>query len=181
MNIITNKHIIKHIIYYFALLILIQLFVLDKINTFYGYIVPSVYFYILLWIPISVSTTWLLIIAFLLGYIMDILHLSMGIHTFACVNVAFFRNIVYKNLISTNYKESITEINIPVLGFPKYLLYLLIMTAIYFISMTMLEWFSLNIWQYYFIVKCISDTCISIFLIILIDFITLRFRKKAYF
>ncbi|MGL6022711.1 MAG: hypothetical protein ACRC0A_06370 [Chitinophagaceae bacterium] len=179
MNILSSY--ITRLLGYFLLLLFIQFLVLEKVNIFYGYIVPSIYFYILLWIPLSVSMIWLLIIAFLLGSMMDILHLSTGIYSFACVNVAFFKTSIYKNLNVFQDRYSITKISISNLGVPKYLLYLLIMTSIYFLSTTILEWFSLDIFQYYFMIKWVSDIITSISLIILIDFITLRFRQNAYF
>ncbi|MFM7710913.1 MAG: rod shape-determining protein MreD, partial [Ferruginibacter sp.] len=72
----------------FALLILIQALVLDKVQL-HHWITPYIYFAFILWLPFDVSRPMLLILSFVLGLTVDSFRQHPGFHAAACVLIAY--------------------------------------------------------------------------------------------
>ena len=92
-----NNIIIKHTLRFF-LFITIQVLILNNI-LFMGYINPYAYVLFILLLPISMSKSRVLILAFILGITIDSFQNSMGMHAFACVLASYFRLKLLKYLI----------------------------------------------------------------------------------
>src|SRR2546423_14747778 len=93
----------------FILLMLIQVYILDRIHIHYM-VTPYVYFLFILWLPFNINRTLLMIIAFILGFTLDSFRHNPGFHTAACVLVAYIRPFLINLLIpqegaETNYEE----------------------------------------------------------------------------
>jgi hypothetical protein len=54
----------------FCFFILVQAFVLDKIRL-HQMVTPYIYFMFILWLPFTMSRSWQLLIAFILGFTLD--------------------------------------------------------------------------------------------------------------
>lgn len=136
--------IIQHI-FSFVLLVLIQVLVLNNIQ-FLGYINPYIYILFLLSLPVQVPRWAVLILAFLLGMSIDVFSNTPGMHSFATVLIAFFKDGVIKLF------TSIEEGNNPspsfhTLGVSAYMKYLITMVIIHHTTLFVLESFSFsNIW-----------------------------------
>ncbi|HPW89998.1 MAG TPA: rod shape-determining protein MreD [Paludibacteraceae bacterium] len=81
------------IILNFFLLIAVQVLILNNIQLF-GLINPYLYILFIITLPMSVSTGVMMLIAFLLGGIIDMFSNSYGMHMSASVLVAFIRPYV---------------------------------------------------------------------------------------
>src|SRR5512137_2825516 len=86
---------LKNIIW-FLVVIFLQVVILDNIQ-FNGYINPFFYVIFILLLPFETPNWLLLLIAFILGFSIDLLNGISGIHASATVFMAFLRPSVLKN------------------------------------------------------------------------------------
>jgi hypothetical protein len=164
-------------IFRFAILILLQVFVLDKI-LLHQLITPYVYFVFILWLPFNINRSVLMIVSFILGATLDSFRHNPGFHAAACVLIAYIRPFVINLMIpqegaETNYDEpSVKSFG----GFIPYFIYA------GFLMLLHNTWlFLLEAWQfadlYYFFMKTILSTLISLLLLLIIEMIFYRKQK----
>lgn len=121
----------------FFLLILIQIFVLNNIR-FLGYINPYIYILFIFLLPVKFPRWLSLILAFVLGLIIDAFSNTPGIHTFSTVLVAFLRNPVIN--IYTSVEEGANPVpsfySFGVASFVKYVITLVLIhhTTFFFLE-----------------------------------------------
>ena len=77
----------------FVLLVFFQVFILNNLQ-FGGFINPFVYILFILLLPFETPKWFLLVIAFILGFTIDLFFHTPGIHASATVFMAFFRHYV---------------------------------------------------------------------------------------
>ncbi|MEN9570700.1 MAG: hypothetical protein RL172_1931 [Bacteroidota bacterium] len=161
----------------FVLLILVQFFVLDKIHL-HQMVTPYVYFLFIVWMPFKLSRTWQMLLAFALGFTLDSFRHQPGFHASACVLIAYLRPFIINILIpqegaDANYEEpSVRSMG----GFFQYMIYIGIVTLIHHTWLFLLEaWEFGNIW--YFLVKTILSTAISLLLILVAEALFARKQK----
>ena len=168
---------IKNIIR-FALLILVQVFVLDRIHLHYM-VTPYIYFLFILWMPFKLNRPAQMIMAFALGFALDSFRHHPGFHAAACVLIAYLRPFLINILIpqqgaDNNYEEPSAR---SMGGFMPYLLYAGVLTLIHHSWLFFLEaWQFANFW--YFIIKTLTSTAISLLLIVIVELI---FSRKQSF
>lgn len=167
---------IKYIVR-FGLLILVQVFVLDKIHL-HQMITPYVYYLFLIWLPFNMGRTQQMLIAMVLGFTLDAFRHNPGFHMAACVLLAYIRPFLINILIpqegaDTNYDEpSFTSMG----GIIPYLIFISVLTFIHHAWLFLLEaWQFGNIW--YFLVKTFLSTILSLVLIIIIEMLFVRKQK----
>lgn len=161
----------------FMLFILVQVFVLDRIHL-HQMVTPYLYFLFILWLPFNMKRIPMMLLAFLLGSAIDAFRHQPGFHAAACVFIAYMRPLLVNLLIpqegkETNYDEpSATSMG----GFMAYVVY------IGFFSLLHNAWlFLLEAWQFgnfwYFFIKTVLSTAISIVLIVVTDLVVARKQK----
>jgi hypothetical protein len=162
----------------FVLFILFQVYVLDKVRL-HQMVTPYVYFMFLLWLPFKLQRTWLLLLAFLLGFALDSFRHHPGFHAAACVLMAYVRPFLINLLIpqegaETNYEEpSFKSLG----GMLPYLIYAGVLILLHNAWLFFLEaWQFGNVW--YFFAKTISSTAISLGLVLITE---LLFSRKQHF
>jgi hypothetical protein len=68
----------------FALFILVQVYVLDKVHL-HQMVTPYIYFLFILWMPFRMKRSWQMLVAFALGFTLDSRLCTGCIHpTFSC-------------------------------------------------------------------------------------------------
>lgn len=161
----------------FILFILFQVFVLDKIRL-HQMVTPYIYFTFILWMPFNMSRSMQMIIAFIVGFTMDSFRHHPGFHAAACVMIAYFRPFFINILIpqegaDNNYEEpSVKSLG----GFAPYFVYAGVLCLIHNAWLFLLEaWQFGNIW--YFLVKTLLSTLISVVLILLVEMLFTRKQK----
>ena len=167
---------IKNIIR-FAFFILVQVYVLDNIHL-HQMVTPYIYFLFILWLPFRLGRAGLMIIAFIVGFTLDSFWHHPGFHTAACVLIAYLRPFLINLLIpqegaDTNYEEpSIKSMG----GMLPYLIYSGVLTFIHHGWLFLLEALEFgNIW--YFLVKTLLSTAVSLLLIIITELLFVRKQK----
>jgi hypothetical protein len=169
-------------IFRFALFILIQVFVLNKIPHLHKFITPYLYFLFILWLPYSVSRFWLLVIAFLFGLSLDYFTMTPGLHAAACVMMAYFRPFIInllmpKETIDFNYREPSPK----AMGRTPYAVYVFILTLLHNGYLVFLEWLQFGDFVD-FLIKIVATTGISMLLIFTVELLftrQLKFRTNT--
>ncbi len=161
----------------FALFILVQVFVLDKIHL-HQMVTPYLYFLFVLWLPFNMSRSWQMIIAFLLGLTLDSFRHNPGFHAAACVLIAYVRPFLISILIPQegadgNYEEpSVKSLG----GNLPYFIYVTVLTIIHHAWLFLLEaWQFGNLW--YFLMKTLLSAAVSLLLIIVTELLIARKQK----
>ncbi|MFT3681814.1 MAG: rod shape-determining protein MreD [Ferruginibacter sp.] len=161
----------------FIILIIMQFYVLDKIHLHYM-VTPYIYYLFILWMPFQIPRGWQMVLAFLLGFTLDSFRHSPGFHAAACVLTAYFRPFLINILLpqegaETNYDEPSAK---SLGGFMRYMIYAGILTLLHHAWLFFLEaWNFANFW--YFIVKTLLSTVISLLLIVITEMLFARKQK----
>lgn len=162
----------------FAVFILIQVLLLNKIPHLHRFITPYIYFLFLLWLPFSVSRQWLLIIGFLTGLALDYFTMTPGLHTAACLLIAYVRPFLISVLMPKDSSEfNYREPSPKAMLWTPYLVYVFVLTLLHHGYMVFLQWLSFGSFLD-FIIKVIATTAISMLLIITVE---LLFPRKMKF
>lgn len=161
----------------FSLFILVQVFVLDKIHL-HQMLTPYLYFLFIIWLPFRMGRTQQMLLAFVLGFAMDSFRHHPGFHTAACVMIAYIRPFLVSLLIpqegaDSNYEEpSFKSLG----GILPYMIFIGVLTFIHHGWLFLLEaWQFGNIW--YFLIKTVLSTMLSLFLIVIAEMLFTRQQK----
>ena len=161
----------------FAIFTLVQVYVLNKIPHLHRFIVPYIYFLLVLWLPFSISRIGLLTIGFMTGMALDFFTVTPGLHAAACVLVAYCRPFVIniltpKDPTEFNYREPSPR----AMGWTPYLVYAMVLTIFHHGYLTLLEWLSFGSFLD-FLIKVVATTAISMLLIITTELLFPRRMK----
>ncbi|HZF64301.1 MAG TPA: rod shape-determining protein MreD [Chitinophagaceae bacterium] len=157
--------------------ILVQVFVLNKIPHLHRYIVPYLYFLFILWLPFNTSRMSLLGIGFLTGLTLDYFTMSPGLHTAACVLVAYARPFIINILMPKDTTEfTFNEPSPRGMGWGPYFVYAFILTLLHHIYLVLLLWIQFGTFLQ-FIIKVGATTGISMLLILTVELLFPRSQK----
>jgi len=156
----------------FIILILFQLLVFNSIQ-FSGYINPYIYVLFILLLPFETPKWLLLIIAFLLGFIMDIFSNTLGMHTAATVFMAFLRPYVLNFISPREGYESGTFPRVFYYGANWFTRYALILILAHHFVLFYIEIFRFGNFFSTFL-RVILSTVMSLIFIVLSQFFVYR-------
>lgn len=162
-------------IFRLAIFILVQVYVLDKVPPLHQYIVPYIYYLFILWLPFSIPRLGLLLIGFITGLVLDYFTMNPGLHTAACVLIAYVRPfligvLIPKDTSEFNYREPSPR----GMGWAPYMLYAFVLTLLHHTYLTLLEWIQFGSFLD-FLIKVVATTGISMLLILTVE---LLFPRK---
>lgn len=162
----------------FCLFVFVQVFVLSQIPPLHNLVTPYLYFLFILWLPFKMGRRTQMILAFALGFAVDSFTKTYGLHSAACVLIAYLRPFLINLLITREGAEShFSEPSIKSMGFAPYFTYVIILTFIHHIALFFLQ--SLQTGGYwYFVVKALFSTAVSLILVLLTE---LLFTRKQRF
>jgi len=93
----------------FIVLVFFQVTVFNNMQ-FFGYVTPYPYILFILLYPLNTNRHLFLIFSFLLGLILDVFNNSGGVHTTACITLAFFRENLLKMSFGYSYEYHMMRI-----------------------------------------------------------------------
>jgi hypothetical protein len=165
-----------------SIFILVQVYVLDKVPYLHRFIVPYLYFLFLLWLPFTISRLGLLGLGFLTGLILDYFKMTPGLHTAACVLIAYARPFVINILILKETSEfNFHEPSPTSMGWGPYMVYAFILTLMHHGYLVMLEWLQFGSFLT-FLIKILATTAISMLLIVTVELLfprSLKYRTNT--
>ncbi|MBJ10984.1 MAG: rod shape-determining protein MreD [Flavobacteriales bacterium] len=143
-----------------------------------GYVNPYIYILFLLLLPFD-TPRWLnLVLAFCLGISVDAFQNTMGLHTFSCVLMAYFRQPILHFLLPQlkNKKQSNLEFSLQEFGLQRALIYTGTLVFIHHFSLFILEAFQLELIR--ILIRTLLSSFISITLIIIIQYLLFKEAKR---
>ena len=165
--------ILQHIIRFFVLTG-IQILVLNNVQIS-GYINPFVYILFVMLLPPKMPKAIVLILAFMMGFTIDIFSDSYGIHSSATVLLAFLRPKVLA-LVSVKGGEDLEAIGIKQLRINRFFTYSSILCLIHHFTLFYIEAFRLNEFFDTFL-RALYSSFFSILMILMIE--SLRSNQKS--
>ena len=125
----------------FILLLAVQIIIFNNMG-FLGFIMPLPYILFIILYPVNGNKSGLLIASFLLGLMMDVFSNSGGIHTTACLVLAFVRPSIFKFSFGVSYEYQTIKLN-DVLT-PERFSFILISVVIHHFTLFILEAFQIS-------------------------------------
>lgn len=165
-----------------AFFILVQVYVLNKIPHLHRFITPYIYYLFILWLPFSISRSWLLLIGFFTGLALDYFTMTPGLHAAACTLVAYVRPFVINILTPKDTSEfNYREPSPLAMQWTPYAVYVLVLTLLHHGYLVFLEWLSVGSFLG-FLIKVSATTGISLLLIFTVELLfprKLKFRTNT--
>ncbi len=166
----------------FAVFILVQVYILNKMPHLHRFITPYIYFLFILWLPFTISRFGLLVIGFVTGLTLDYFTMTPGLHAAACTLIAYVRPFVInvltpKDSSEFNYREPSPK----AMQWTPYAVYVFALTLLHHGYMVFLEWLDVGNFLH-FIIKVIATTGISLLLIFMVELLfprQLKFRTNT--
>ena len=156
-------------IFRFILLLAVQITIFNNMN-FLGYISPYPYILFIILYPVNGNKSGLLVASFFLGLIMDMFSNSGGIHTTACVILAYYRPYIFKFSFGLSYEYQTVKLNDVVT--PERFSFILLSVLIHHFVLFTLEAFKLS-----FILDVLIRTILSTVFTIIICIIIIYLIK----
>jgi len=156
-------------VFRFVLLLAVQIIIFNNMN-FLGYISPYPYILFIILYPVNGNKSGLLVASFLLGLIMDMFSNSGGIHTTACLVLAYFRPFIFKFSFGLSYEYQTIKLN-DVLT-PERFSFILLSVVIHHLIL-----FTLEAFQFSFILDVLLRTLLSTVFTLLICIIIIYLIK----
>ena len=171
-----NSSIIKHI-YRFLILVLTQVLILNNVF-FLGYINPYIYILFIMLLPFNTAKWLLLILSFGLGICVDAFQNSIGIHTFSCVLIAYFRTNILNVLLPQlkSKKQTNLEFSLQEFGFQRAFIYTGSMVLIHHFTLFSLESFRPELISIF--LRTVSSSIVSVLLLIIIQYFMFKDTKR---
>lgn len=159
------------------ILVMAQVVVFNHICLF-NVAVPMVFFYLIIRLPITLSTNWVLTISFFLGLIVDVFSDTYGMNALACTIVAMFRRPILRLYVPREEDLTRPEPSMYSIGTSAYLKYLLTVTLLYCSLIFIIEAFTFfNPLQ--LVLRIVTSTALSMALMVAIDsLMTTRSEKR---
>jgi hypothetical protein len=159
----------------------IQLLILNNVHLV-GFVVPVVYIYFILKLPFGTKKLIVLFLAFIMGITVDLFVGTYGVHAAASTLIGFFRGFSLKIFGDIEeYQENSPSVRDK--GFYPFLGYTALLSSIHITAFFILE----NIGYEYSLMllwRVLASIAFSVFLIVLIEFLTQspqkKQRKKSY-
>ena len=170
------SNLVKNIVR-FCLFILVQVYVLNNVPPLHHLVTPYIYFLFILWLPFKMGRKSVMILAFLLGFVLDCFTKTYGLHAAPCVLIAYFRPFLINVLISQEGAESnYNEPSIKSMGFTPYFTYIAILTLSHHSLLFFLQALQTG-GYFYFSIKTVLSTAISLLLIFLVELLFIRKQR----
>jgi hypothetical protein len=154
-------------IFRFLLLLAVQIIVFNNMN-FLGYISPYPYILFIILYPVNGNKFGLLFASFFLGIIMDMFSNSGGIHTTACLILAYYRPYLFRFSFGLSYEYQTVKLN-DVLT-PERFSFILLSVVIHHFVLFILEAFNIS-FILDILIRTLFSTIFTIIICIIIIYI----------
>ncbi|MBN8824839.1 MULTISPECIES: hypothetical protein [unclassified Spirosoma] len=153
------------------LLYLVLQIVLVRNLVLFDYAFCFVYIACILLLPNETSLTWLLLIAFVTGIIVDMFYNTLGMHAAATVLMAYCRPFIVRAQIDVPGLESRIEFSLKELGTGAFFRYVIILALIHHTALFFIEASSLSL-IIPTLIRVVASTLFTTLSIVLIQFFT---------
>ena len=123
--------------FYFVVLVLIQVLVLNNIH-FLRVATPFLYLYFILKMPVGTSRTNVVFFSFLIGLVIDIFSNTPGMHAAACTFAGFIREPLIRLFMGKDLPEGIYP-SYKTFGYGGFFRYTLLFVVIHHVTLFLIE------------------------------------------
>lgn len=162
----NSRLVLVNIIRWFVL-VLIQILLLRNLS-FYNIATPFVYILFLLLLPFGIPNLLLYLVAFITGLALDAFYDTLGVHTAACVMLAFVRILFISVTVNRDGFDE-PEPTLGNMGFKWFILYAFLCTFSHHLVLFFLETFRLTEFSYT-LLRCFFSGVFTLFTVVLIEF-----------
>ncbi|MFD0939505.1 rod shape-determining protein MreD [Pedobacter boryungensis] len=163
----NSKTIFINIFRWFVLLF-VQVFLLRNLS-FYNLSTPFIYILFILVLPFGIPNLLLFIIAFGTGLTLDSFYDTLGVHTTACVALAFVRILFISVSVNRDAFDE-PEPSLGNMGFKWFSIYAILCIFVHHFVVFFLEAFKLSEFSYT-LGRCALSVIFTLFLVLLVEFI----------
>ncbi|MBC8602380.1 rod shape-determining protein MreD [Parabacteroides acidifaciens] len=148
--------------FYFVVLVLIQVLVLNNIH-FLRVATPFLYLYFILKMPVGTSRTNVVFFSFLIGLVIDIFSNTPGMHAAACTFAGFIREPLIRLFMGKDLPEGIYP-SYKTFGYGGFFRYTLLFVVIHHVTLFLIE--SLTFFDPLFLALRIGASVVTTILLI---------------
>ena len=148
--------------FYFVVLVLIQVLVLNNIH-FLRVATPFLYLYFILKMPVGTSRTNVVFFSFLIGLVIDIFSNTPGMHAAACTFAGFIREPLIRLFMGKDLPEGIYP-SYKTFGYGGFFRYTLLFVVIHHVTLFLIE--SLSFFDPLFLALRIGASVVTTILLI---------------
>ena len=163
----NSKTIFINIFRWFVLLF-VQVFLLRNLS-FYNLSTPFIYVLFILVLPFGIPNLLLFFIAFGTGLTLDSFYDTLGVHTTACVALAFVRILFISVSVNRDAFDE-PEPSLGNMGFKWFSIYAILCIFVHHFVLFFLEAFKLSEFSYT-LGRCVLSVIFTLFLVLLVEFI----------
>ena len=147
----------------FIILLSLQVIVFNNINLF-GFISPFPYILFIILYPVNGNKSGLLVASFLLGIILDMFSNSGGIHTTACLFLAYFRPSIFKFAFGVSYEYQTIKLT------PERFSFLLVAVVLHHLVLFIFEAFQFSLlWD--ILIRTLLSSIVTLVICIIIIYL----------
>ncbi len=118
-----------------------------------GYVRPAFFLFFVLMLPLNTSVALRLVLAFVMGLLVDVFSQSMGMHTAAVVAMAYVQHYLIQNIKTSKDIDMSKYPTLKVVGFTWFAMYAVCLILVYHLVFFALDAFSFHyIWHHLYIV-----------------------------
>lgn len=161
---------IINIIFLFILYLALQILIVRNLVLF-DFAFSFIYIACILLIPLEISTTVLLLIAFATGIIVDTFYNTLGIHAAATVLMAYLRPLIIRIQLDPRGQESRLIMSLQGLGSTTFFRYVFVMALIHHAALFYIEASSITLF-FPTLLRTVASSLFSTVCIVLIQFFT---------
>ncbi|MFD2873774.1 rod shape-determining protein MreD [Mucilaginibacter ximonensis] len=170
-----SRTIIINILRFFAL-VFVQVFLLKNISL-YNLSTPYLYILFILLLPFETPNILLFALSFLLGLTIDAFYDTPGLHTTACVLLAFVRILFISITVQKEGFDNEPEPTLSIMGFRWFFAYTLILTLFHHFFLFILEVFRFSEIQYT-LGRALLSSIFTVFLILVSGLIFYKSKER---
>lgn len=170
-----GKHIIQNI-FILICLILAQVLICNHIRLF-NVAMPFIFIYVIIRLPLTLKTNWLLTWSFLCGLIVDIFSDTPGVNALACTILAMSKRPILFAYIPKDDRTKDIVPSLATLGFSDYAKYLLTMSVIYCFLIFTIEYFNFTDVKD-IVIMSLSSAAFTFLILMAIDSLIVTKREK---
>jgi rod shape-determining protein MreD len=160
----------------FIVLVLLQIVVLNNVQL-NGYINPYLYVLFILMLPVKIPRLLLLFIAFMTGFVIDIFSNTMGMHSGACVFMAFCRPGVLRLIAPREGYEAEAVPSVKEMSFNWFLLYAGVLILLHHLFLFYMEVFRFSE-LFSTLLRILFSSVATLSLVILSQFLFVKSQKE---
>lgn len=160
----------------FITLVFIQVFLLKNISL-YDLSTPYLYILFILLLPFETPNLLLFPLAFILGLTIDAFYDTPGLHTMACVLLAFVRILFISITVQKEGFDNEPEPTLSLMGFRWFFTYALILTLFHHFFLFILEVFRFSEIQYT-LARALLSSIFTVFLILISGLLFYKSKER---